>query len=245
MKILAVDSSAKVSSVAVVDENGMLASFTVNTALTHSQTLMLMLEAGLKAAAIPLSSIDYFACSAGPGSFTGLRIGIGAIKGLAYGSNKLCVGVSTLEALAQNMLGASGFICAVMDARCGQVYHALFEGDGNYLGRLCEDSAITLDELEQKLLELSAKQNAIPQRKFFLVGDGADLCYNKLSESLPAVVLANDLQKRQSAVSVGTIAIKMISEGKAVSPAALAPAYIRLPQAQRELLKKQQNEVIL
>lgn len=233
MKVLAIDTSAKVSSVAVVDENGTIATFTINTALTHSQTLMPMISAVLKSSAIKLSNIDLFACSSGPGSFTGLRIGIAAIKGLAYGSAKPCVGVSTIEALAYNFLGIDSLICVAMDARCNQVYHGMFEVIEGKITRLSEDMAITVDDLYIMLKKYD--------KPIFLVGDGADLCYNKLGEKLSNLFLANDLLKRQNAQSVGALALQKANIGQTQKATKLMPTYLRLPQAQRELLKKRKE----
>lgn len=193
MRILAVDTSAKVSSVSVVEDNEILAEFNVNSSLTHSQTLMPMIDSMLSSSKIPLDSIDLFAASAGPGSFTGIRIGIGAVKGLAYGRNKPCVSVSTLEALAYNMADFSGIVCPVMDARCNQVYTALFEAEKQNITRLCEDKAISIDELYDSLSSLN--------KNIIFVGDGADLCYNKLKDKLPAVRAAASGNKFQRASS--------------------------------------------
>lgn len=135
MKILAVDTSAKVTTVAVVDESGIVAEFNSNAKLTHSQTLMPMVEALLSCSKISIDEIDCFACAVGPGSFTGLRIGISAIKGLAFYKNKPCVGVSSLWALAYNLsdINTDRIICAVMDARCNQVYTSIYEASDDGL----------------------------------------------------------------------------------------------------------------
>jgi tRNA threonylcarbamoyladenosine biosynthesis protein TsaB len=231
LKVLAIDTSAKVSSVSVVTEDKIISEFNIDTKLTHSQTLMPMLDAALKCANISITDIDAFAVANGPGSFTGLRIGIGAIKGLCYALDKPCVGVSTLKGLAYNLIGYNGIVCAVMDARCNQVYTALFEVDGTNVKRITDDAAISIDELA-KILE-NYKKN------IFFVGDGADLCYNKLKSVLSNVYLADASKKYQRAASVGFAAIKDIMLNNDVCTAAnLTPTYLRLPQAQRELLAK-------
>ncbi len=234
MKILAVDTSAKVTSVAVVDENGILAEFNSDTKLTHSQSLMPMVDAMLSCSKISLDDIDGFACAVGPGSFTGLRIGIGAIKGLAYGKNKDCVGISTLNALAYNLKGFDGIICAAMDARCNQVYTSIYESSNNDMTCLYDDRAITIDELEEILKTF--------KKSIFFVGDGANLCYNKLKQKLDNVFLSSDLVKYQRASSIGFLALDKLKIGQAVQAGDLMPIYLRLPQAQRELIKKQEGE---
>lgn len=234
MKILAVDTSAKVAAAAIADESGILAESSINTGmavrLTHSQALMPMIEDMLRNTNLSIGDIDGFAVSTGPGSFTGLRIGIGAIKGLAYGAKKPCAGVSTLHALAQNLCGMEGLVCAAMDARAGQVYTALFEGTANTITRLTDDMAITIEELSEKLA--GCKKNV------FFVGDGAELCYNKLKESLPNLYLAAEGLRFQRASSVAVIAIEHFLAGNTVSAAALSPVYLRIPQAERELKRK-------
>lgn len=236
MKILALDSSAKTTSVALGDETRIIAEFSASVKLTHSQTLMPMMESLFSCTGIAPGDVDYFAVSAGPGSFTGLRIGIGAVKGLAYGSGKLCIPVSTLDALSRNLSGADGLICAAMDARCNQVYTALFDSTPGSICRMTEDSALLIDELE-KLLEEQGKH----KKKIFFVGDGADLCYNKLKDRVPNLFLASEPLRFQKASSVILAARDKLSAdpGCAVSAAALAPVYLRLPQAQRELLAKE------
>lgn len=237
MKILAADTSAKVATVAIADESGILAESSVNTGLgarlTHSQALMPMIADLLRNVNLSIGEIDCFAVSAGPGSFTGLRIGIGAVKGLAYGADKPCVGVSTLRALAQNLYGVEGVICAAMDARAGQVYTALFEGRADGLSRLTEDMAITIDELSEKLRTL--------KKNVFFVGDGAELCYNKLKDELPGCFLAWAGSRYQRASGVAAAAWEKIEAGETVSAAQLSPVYLRLPQAERELRRRNAN----
>ena len=144
MKIFACDSTAKTASVALCENNILLAEFTQNGGNTHSETLLPMVESALKTLGLRADDIDLFACSAGPGSFTGVRIGAATIKGLAFAKGKPCVGVSTLEALAYNLVGYEGLICPVMNARRSQVYTALFRSNGEVLERLMDDSAIAI-----------------------------------------------------------------------------------------------------
>lgn len=237
MKILSVDTSARMTSVAIVTEHSVLAEYNIDTreaGLTHSQSLMPMIESVAKVAQTPLTELDGFAVAEGPGSFTGLRIGIGAVKGLAYALSKPCVGVSTLHALALNAAGHDGIICAAMDARCKQVYTAVFESTGGKINRLTEDMAIAIDGLVEKL--------ASYRKSVFFVGDGADLCYNNLAgKSEHDIILAHPSVRYQRAANVGFAAMDAFINGKAVISAELMPVYLRLPQAEREYLAKQKS----
>lgn len=221
MRILAVDTSAVCASVGVTEDGKILSESSINTGLTHSRTLMPMIDSTLKNGEIDLDSIDYFACSVGPGSFTGIRIGVAAIKGLADGLKKKCIPVSTLEALAYNLQGRCCTAVSVMDARCNQVYCGIFLVDGEEITRLTEDMALKIDELEKILPDY---ENVV------FVGDGARLCHSKLGYEIAP---AGQLYQRGS--SVAFAAEKSFSEDKTVNAAELMPAYLRLPQAEREL----------
>lgn len=225
MKILAVDTSAVCASVAVTENGRILSECSINSGLTHSRTLMPMIDSALKNAEIDLSEIDLFACSAGPGSFTGVRIGVAAIKGLCDAVNKKCVPVSTLEALAYNLTGMKCTAVSVMDARCNQVYCGIFRVDGDTVERLTEDMALQIDSLGEMLSEY---ENVV------FVGDGAKLCYEKLGYSIAG---KGNIYQRGS--SVAFAAEKNFAEDKAIEGAALVPFYLRLPQAERELRAKQ------
>ena len=230
MKILALDTSAKTAAAAVVEENQILCRASVNVNLTHSQTLLPLCDSMLTAAGMTLRDMDLFAVSMGPGSFTGLRIGIGAVKGMAQGLSKPCVGVSTLEALACNYRGLTGVVCAVMDARCQQVYTATFQVDGGYPQRLTPDEALAIDELGEKLAALNGPVT--------FVGDGAALCYEALKDRLSAVLAPPQL-RLQDAASVAFAAQNFLQNGgQAQSASELMPQYLRLPQAERELMAK-------
>ena len=163
MKILALDSTAVTAAVALCDGKKLVASYTLNNMNTHSETLLPMVESVLKLSGWTTGDIELFACSEGPGSFTGVRIGAATIKGLAFAKNVPCIGVSTLEALAYNLKFCGGIVCPLMNARRGQVYNALFEGGE----RLCEDRAISAEELA-KSLENETKN-------IWFCGDGVDL----------------------------------------------------------------------
>ena len=231
MKILAVDTSAKAASVCLADEDHVIGEFFVNTAVTHSQTLMPMLERLLESAGTAVSDLDAVAVSAGPGSFTGVRIGVAAVKGLAFPDGLPCVPVSTLESMAYNCLGCDCVVCSVMDARCSQVYNALFRVKDGSVERLCQDRAMALSELRSELEQLEGE-------KIMLVGDGAELCAGFLADSKADAVLAPANIRTQTASSVAFAAFESLQNGGAVSAAELMPVYLRLPQAQRELNKR-------
>ena len=230
MKILALDTSAKTATAAVVEEDQILCRASVTVNLTHSQTLLPLCDSMLTAAGMTLRDMDLFAVSMGPGSFTGLRICIGAVKGMAQGLNKPCVGVSTLEALACNYTGLTGVVCAVMDARCQQVYTATFRLQGGCPERLTPDEALAIDELGEKLAALN--------EPITFVGDGAALCYEALKDRLSAALAPPQL-RLQDAASVGFAAQNFLQNGgQPLGASELMPQYLRLPQAERELLAK-------
>ena len=229
MKILAVDTSAKAASAAVVEDGKIIAESYINTKITHSQTILPMIKSMLEASGQTIEQMDAFAVSVGPGSFTGLRIGISLVKGLAFSTEKKCVPVSTLEALCHN-ISSAGVICAVMDARCSQVYTAMFEFDGEKYIRITDDEAISINQLEENVKK--------SKKMVVFVGDGAEMCYNKLKQTCDNVSLAAENVRFQKASAVAFVAEKMIDEGKEVSAEELEPSYLRLPQAQRERIAK-------
>lgn len=228
MLILALDSTAIVASVALCRDEKTIASFTVKNGNTHSETLLPMVEAVLKSANVGVSDIDLFTCSVGPGSFTGVRIGTATIKGLAFGQNKNCLGVSTLEALAENLVPFDGIICPVMNARRGQLYNALFRCENGVPVRLCEDRAISVADLATELAEKG--------EPFALCGDGIAEFRRLAPNSAPVSV--SSLLEDQSAVCVAKAALRRANAGENGTDAALAPVYLRLPQAERERLEK-------
>lgn len=228
MLILALDSSAAPASVALLEDGKILSEFYINTKQTHSQTLMPMVESVLKLTNKTLDDVTCMAVSAGPGSFTGVRIGVSCVKGLSMTRNIPCAGVSTLRAMAENARQLTGIVCAVMDARCGQVYNALFRAEGGKLTRLCDDRALPIAELLEECKTFA--------EKIYLVGDGAELCY-KTFAAIRAELL--QLQLRfQRASGVAMAAQEMVENGQTVTPDALMPIYLRLPQAERELKAK-------
>lgn len=228
MLILALESSAKAASAALSKDGALLAQSYQLSGLTHSCTLLPMAEDLLKNAGLTMKDIDCVAVAHGPGSFTGVRIGVSAAKGLCWGADKPAVGVSTLEAMAWNGECApeGSIICCAMDARRNQVYNALFVFENGAPKRLCPDRAIALSELAE---ELKGAEKAV-----FVLGDGALLCYNYLKDILPAVSLAPESVRMQSAWGVCRAA-----EGAEPAPAsALIPVYLRLSQAERERLER-------
>ncbi|HBT66066.1 MAG TPA: tRNA (adenosine(37)-N6)-threonylcarbamoyltransferase complex dimerization subunit type 1 TsaB [Ruminococcaceae bacterium] len=231
MKILAIESSAGPASCAVYQDGKVLSFSYVNTGLTHSQTLIPMVNNMLVSAGVCIRDIDYLAVAAGPGSFTGVRIGVAAVKGIAFTDGIPCIGVSTLAAMARLTEGIpfEGLICAAMDARCNQVYTALFENNNGDIKRLTDDSALHLDELK--------KQVELYKKRVLFIGDGAQLCYNAFGLSVPNVYLAPPAFRYQNAIGVAIEAAKMTD--CAVPPDRLMPTYLRLPQAERELKRRQ------
>lgn len=231
MKILAVDSSAISAGCAVMEDGRIIAESFVKVGLTHSETLLPMVANTLANAKMTASDIDCYAVSAGPGSFTGIRIGVAAVKGMAFPNNTPCIGVSTLEAIAWNCNGFDGVICTAMDARRNQVYNALFTFEDGKLVRLCDDRAISIEELTD---ELSHKDGQI-----YLAGDGAELCCNAMREKLPNVKLMPENLRNQRGYGVAMAAQRIYDAEGAKSPEELIPTYLRPSQAERELqLKK-------
>ena len=222
MLTLAFESSAKAASVALVRDGDLISQYSQCSGLTHSRTLLPMAEDMLKNAELSLNKVDIFAVAHGPGSFTGIRIGVSTVKGLAWASDKPCVGVSTLEAMAWHGLSAGGYICPVMDARRSQVYNALFKIEGGRPVRLCADRAVALPLLAGELEKLNAP--------VFLVGDGAKLTASFLEEQGLPYVLAPENLRWQSAWGVAMAAMDK-EPGDAHQ---LLPVYLRLSQAERE-----------
>lgn len=231
MKILALESTAVAGSAALVEDEKVLGEFYCNTALTHSQTLMPMVEQLLACTRTALEDVDLFAVTAGPGSFTGVRIGVSSVKGMAMALEKPCCAVSTLEAMACGASMVEGLVCALMDARCGQVYTALFRVSGGRVERLTKDSAVSA-------AEAAAACAAWPGEKLYLAGDGAALCA-PLPEfrALNAVLLPEPV-RYQRASGAARAALAMAGRGEVLSADRLAPIYLRVPQAERELKKR-------
>jgi tRNA threonylcarbamoyladenosine biosynthesis protein TsaB len=236
VKILALETSAVTASVAVSEDERLLAQSFQNSGLTHSATLMPMVTDLLKNTGLSLDEMDVIAVAAGPGSFTGVRIGVAAAKGLAWPGDKPCAPCSTLESMAWQVAHMGGEICAVMDARRNQVYNARFLAQGGVLARLCPDRAVGLEELAEEL-----KKSGKPQ---ILVGDGARLCYNALGSAGISVEMAPPHLVYQTAWGVSRAALELARQDKLVPAGQVTPQYHRLSQAERERLErmKQTNE---
>ena len=227
MLMLAFESSAKPASVALLRDGELIAQYSQYTALTHSRTLLPMAEDLLKNSEIKPGDVDVYAVAHGPGSFTGIRIGVSTVKGLSWASGKPCIGVSTLEAMAWNGVSRGGYICPVMDARRSQVYNALFEIKEGRPERLCDDRPVSLAELAGELRSLPAP--------VFITGDGAAITAEFLSSEGIPFELAPDNLRWQSAWGVAMAAIGK-EPGNADS---LRPVYLRLSQAERERLERE------
>ena len=235
MKILALESSAVAASAAVCEDETLIAQSFQHSGLTHSRTLMPMCRDLLANCGLSLEEIDVVAVAAGPGSFTGLRIGVAAAKGLAWAGDKPCAGVSTLEAMAWSLAFLrDADLCPVMDARRSQVYNALFTARGGALERRTEDRALSIEELAGEL--------AAREKTQILVGDGAGLCYNELTKRGLDVELAPPHLLLQSGWGVARGALELARQGRLVSAAGLAPTYHRLSQAERERLAKENKK---
>lgn len=234
MRILAIDSTATSASVAITQDGVTLTCRVEQNGLTHSELLLPMIEEALRETNLTFADIDLYAVSAGPGSFTGVRIGVATIKGLAFGTEKPCVGVSTLESLGENLRFAEGCILSpVMDARRGQVYNALFTVKNGELVRLTPDRAIPLTEL---ILEL---KETYPDLPIYLSGDGYTLGYKALKEAGLPVQDTPDGVILQNGASIAACAARAYGRGEWVTERDLNPVYLRLPQAERDRLAKE------
>ena len=231
MLILAFETSAKACSVALHDGQKLLGESYQNTGLTHSQTLMTMAEDLMKTCGKAVKDVTHLAVAAGPGSFTGVRIGVAAAKGFAWGAELPVYGVSTLESMALSLGVFEGHVCACMDARRNQVYNAVFLADGGALERVSDDRAISLAELKHELEHIDGP--------IFLVGDGAELTYRTLSGELDNLILPPEHRRQQRASGVALAALEAMERGESADGAALQPNYLRLSQAERERLEKQ------
>ena len=223
MKILAIETSAKAVSAAVSQEGKILCAGYQDTGLTHSRTLMPIVEGILKNTNLTIADMDAIAVAAGPGSFTGIRIGVAAAKGLAFAAEKPAIAVSTLVAMARNVSFADGLIICAMDARRQQVYNALFEARDGKLTRLTEDRAIALSDLLEEVKD--------DPRLKTVVGDGGKLCQSFLEANGVPCRLAPPHLLMQNAMSVALAAEELAGEGKLLTAQELEPVYLRPPHA--------------
>ena len=230
MKILSIDSSAKSAGAALTDGNRLISECFVNAGLTHSKTLLVMIDNVLRQADMGFDSVEGIAVNSGPGSFTGIRIGVALAKGLAFKNNLPVCGISTLESIAYNFAHEKCVVCSCMDARVSRVYTALFRcGDGR-AERITPDSAATVDDIISQLRGYS--------EKIYLAGDGADVYYDRFRE-FDNVILPPEKLRLQNAYSVSLAAA---NGGKFEDSSALAPVYLRLPQAERERIERLSGE---
>lgn len=230
MKILALESSAKAASCAVLADGVPLASAWQATGLTHSRTLLPMVQDMLRSSELSLVDMDAIAIAAGPGSFTGLRIGLATVKGLSWAAEKPCIGVSTLEGMAYPLSHLEGIIVCAMDARRSQIYNAVFLAEGGKLTRLREDRAISLEDAAADIREMDGP--------ITIVGDGAALCYEYFTNAGIDCELAPAQLRQQSAVGVA-MAAEAAGESAMISAQELMPVYLRLSQAERERLARE------
>ena len=233
MLILAFETTAKAGSVALLEDGKLLAESYQNTGLTHSQTLMVMAEDMLKQAGKTVADVTAVAVAEGPGSFTGVRIGVAAAKGMSWGRELPCYGVSTLEAMAVSLGVYDGHVCACMDARRNQVYNALFLVEKGRMTRVCQDRAIALADLKTELEQIGGP--------IYLVGDGAVLTHKTLSGEIPSLILPPEHRLHQRAVGVAVLAEQKQSAGETGDGNVLSPNYLRLSQAERERAEKMQK----
>ena len=234
MMILALESSATACSVTLTRDGNILAQAFQHSGLTHSRTLLPMVDNVLNSCGESMEHVDVVAVAAGPGSFTGLRIGVATAKGLAWPEDKDCAACSTLESMAWPLAHMKGklIVCA-MDARRSQVYNALFLATGDGLERLSEDRAISLADLAEEVKKYENEK--------IVVGDGAKLCYNTLSEMGLSLTLAPEHLRMQSGWGVARAAEELAKQGKLIKGEALNAVYHRLSQAERERMEKQKN----
>ena len=234
MLILGIDTCSMSSSASVVSEDRMIATFSVNHKKTHSERIMPQIEDMLEAADISIDEIDAFAASVGPGSFTGVRIGVATVKALAQAQKKPCIAVSALEGLATNALNFDGIISPILDARRNQVYNALFESNGKNITRLCADRALPLLELLEDLKKTD--------RNIMFVGDGVPVFKDIITDSLKdrAFFATLPLVFNQAS-SIALIGLEKFKNGDTISYEKLVPEYVRLSQAEQEKLRREND----
>lgn len=231
MKILAFDTSAKTASVAVCDGGNILGVSNIENGLTQSELVLPMAEALLSQLKMSFADVELYAVTVGPGSFTGVRIGVSTVKGLAFGRDIPCAPVSTLEALAENAAGLTGLIVPCMDARRGQFYTATFAATAEGISRMTPDRAISAEELAEELRSYEGD--------IYITGDGYDVAHKLLTSLGVKFAVTPYLLRSQNAVSIARVAEKMHAQGLCVSERELAPSYLRLPQAERERLERE------
>lgn len=224
MFLLSVDSSAVTASAALTENGRVIKSELINKGLTHSETLLPLIESVMQG--YEYKNLDAIAVTAGPGSFTGVRIGVATVKGLAFPYDIPCISVSALEAIAYNFVEEDAVVCAVMDARRMQFYNALFKAEHGKITRLCADRAVSIEDLRK---DIEAYEKVI------IAGDGAELCYNNINQN--NAVLADGEKRWQNGIGTALAAV----DKEKIKAESLMPVYLRLSQAERELKLKKEN----
>ena len=235
MIILAFDSTAKAASVAITDDEKLLALYNIDNGLTQSELLLPMAENMLKSLKLSFDDIGLLACSVGPGSFTGVRIGVALVKGIAFGKNIPCVSVSTLDSLAENLAGLEGIIVPCMDARRAQVYTAIYRGKDGKIEKLTDDMAVAITDLAEMLKEYD-------NEPIYLSGDGYETAKSGLLASGVTVSDTPALLLCENAYSVACVAKRKHDAGEYGTDLDIAPTYLRMPQAERERLERLAKE---
>ncbi|MGN0132422.1 MAG: tRNA (adenosine(37)-N6)-threonylcarbamoyltransferase complex dimerization subunit type 1 TsaB [Lachnospiraceae bacterium] len=242
MKILAIDSSGMVASIALTEDERLVAEYTVDYKKTHSQTLLPMLDEIKKMIELDLSAIDAIAVAAGPGSFTGLRIGSATAKGLAEAMDKPIIEVPTIDGMAYNLFGYEGVICPIMDARRGQVYTGFYTFDRDVSADTGFSFRVIREQFAESMQEVINRLNGLGQQVMFL-GDGVPVFAQMITEELTVPFgFAPANCNRQHASSVAVLAEKYYKEGRTVKAWEHKPEYLRMSQAERERLEKEQTE---
>ena len=231
MKVLALDSSGLVASIAIVQDDELLGEYTINHKKTHSQTLLPMLDEVAKMIELDMNTIDFIAVSAGPGSFTGLRIGSATAKGLALALDKQIVSVPTIDAMAYNLWGSEGQICPIMDARRNQVYTGLYQFEDEHMNTILSECVLMIEEIIARINESG--------KKTILLGDGVAAFREYIEENIKVPYkFAPANNNKQRASSVAALGIELYKEGKAEDAKVHKPEYLRLSQAERERQEK-------
>lgn len=231
MKILGIETSANVASVAYIDGDSLISEITLNTKLTHSQTLMPMLDHMCQISGTNLEDIDAIAIASGPGSFTGLRIGAATVKGLALALDKPIIPVPTLDSLAYNINFADSIVCPIMDARRKQVYTAIYEMEEGQFHKHTEDLNISIEALVEMLKDYQ-------DTDIIFVGDGVPVYRDYIKEQLDNAYFAEAHVNRQRAGTVAALGQVYYNQGIVEDHMHFAPSYIRVAQAQREYEEK-------
>lgn len=227
MRILALDSTENTAAVAITEDETLIASTVINAGRSHSELLLPAIEGLMTASRLSYSDIDVFACSSGPGSFTGVRIGVSTVKGLAFGRNAVCIGVSSTEALAYNYLNFDGIICPSMDARRSQLYNALFRSENGVITRLTEDRSVSSTDLAAELESFN--------EPIYICGGGEHII-REAAKNNPNLRPTPEILKRQNAYSVAVCAFRAIKNGadiSALTDKTVSPSYLRPSQAER------------